>query len=65
MRKGANDFQSASLSLIGSSATGAGKDELFELCIRREMRERTVPSGTFRKFNVSAPISDSIESFAC
>jgi hypothetical protein len=30
-RKGANDFQSSSLSVFGSWATGAGKDELFEL----------------------------------
>ncbi len=30
-RKGANDFQSSSLSVFGSSATGAGKDELFKL----------------------------------
>jgi hypothetical protein len=30
-RKGANDFQLSSLSVFGSSATGAGKDELFEL----------------------------------
>jgi hypothetical protein len=30
-RKGANDFQTSSLSVFGSWATGAGKDELFEL----------------------------------
>jgi hypothetical protein len=30
-RKVANDFQSSSLSVFGSSATSAGKDELFEL----------------------------------
>jgi len=30
-RKGANDVPISSLSVFGSSATGAGKDELFEL----------------------------------
>jgi hypothetical protein len=30
-RKGANDFQSSSLSVFGSSATSASKDELFEI----------------------------------
>ena len=62
-RKGANDFQISSLSVFGNSATGAGKDELFELGYPSRDDEGEPPIRTSRKLNVPAPISNSIEFF--